>query len=497
MARQYETMIQGILEAVGGKENVSSCYHCATRLRFILTDWNKLEIGRLDGIEGVLGRQLTGEQLQVIIGPHVGEVYAELCETTGILQKEAIDENLDAGQSGILSEKTAGKSDGSAAGDARLTPRKLLNNIINIVSESFVPLLPVIISASFLKLLAAILGPAMLNLIGAESDLYILFTFAGDAGFYFLPVFMGYTAARKMGVTPVLGMFVGAIMLHPTLTGLVSAGTAFTVYGIPMTLVSYGSTTIPIILIIWIMSYIEKFFNRFIPRSLRYVFSPLLTILVMLPVALCIVGPLGSMLGSGLTTVLLAIASTGTIGCILVSALGGALWNVLVLCGMHLAYYMAGVTIFIESGSDPLIMTTVVAGTMGMFGMTAGAVLRCWKDSENRNLFTSYLITHFFGGVTEPALFGIGMRYMQPFVGACIGGAAGAVYYGITGASITTMVAASNFLIFTQFAGGTTANFVHGVIGGLLAALVACVYTYLFGFRSNPSTKNMQKERIS
>lgn len=459
---KYTNLVREIVSAVGEKENIKACFHCATRLRFELTDMGKCSGDALSKIDGVVGTRVVGSQLQVIIGPHVAEVYDTLCAETGLQREAAIAENLD----------TKGS----------LTIKKVGNQIIDVISGSFVPLIPIIIAASFIKLLATILGPSMLNVISAESDLFTLFTFAGDAGFYFLPVFMGYTAAKKMGVSVVLGMFMGAIMVHPTLTALVSNGQPFTVYGIPMTLVSYASSTIPMILIVWVMSYVERLFKKIIPNSIKMIFVPLCTMLVMLPVALCVLGPLGSMLGSALTNGLLSIASIGIVGTVLVSAIGGALWNVLVLCGMHLAYYMAGVGIFIETGSDPLIMTTVVAGTMGLFGMTVGALLRNMKDKENRTAFTGYLVTHVVGGVTEPALFGIGMRYSKPFLGAILGGAAGGIYYGITGTAITTMTAASNFLIFTQFAGASTANFVNGVIGGLIAAAVAAIYTYLFGF---------------
>ena len=459
---KYTQLIESIIAAVGGKENIKASFHCATRLRLVLKDLGIYSADKLKAAEGVLGTQIVGEQLQIIIGPHVAEVYDEFCQAAGIPKEAAIDENLDSAGS--------------------LTGKKLGSRIIDVISGSFVPLIPIIIAASFIKLLATILGPTMLNLISAESDLYTLFTFVGDAGFYFLPVFMGYSAAKKMGVSVVLGLFMGAVMIHPTLTALVSSGEPFTVYGIPMTLVNYSSSTIPMILIIWVMSYVERFFKKVIPNSIKMIFVPLCTMLVMLPVALCIVGPLGSLLGSAITNGLLGIASLGTFGVIIVCALGGGLWNVLVLCGMHLAYYMAGVTLFIENGSDPMIMTTVVAGTMGLFGMTVGALIRNFRDSEARATFTGYLLTHLIGGVTEPALFGIGMKYSKPFVGAILGGAAGGVYYAVSGAAVTTMTAASNFLIFTQFAGAGTSNFINGVIGGLIAAAVAALYTYFFGF---------------
>lgn len=461
--KKYEQIVNGILNAVGGKENIVSCFHCATRLRLQLIDDAKSDKAGLQKIEGVLGVQITAEQLQIIIGPHVGDVYLEFCELSGLPKEEAILENLD--------------------GEDKKSWKKAAARVVDVLSGSFAAVLPIIISASFIKLIAMALGPTMFHVIEAESNLYTLFTFVGDAGFYFLPIFIGYSAAKKMGVSVMLGMFIGAIMLHPTLMGAIAEGRLFDVYGIPMTLVNYSSSTIPVILIVWVMSYVEKLCNRWIPDALRMVFSPLITILVMLPIALCIVGPLGVNISSVLTNGLLALVSYGWLGAIVVSVLGGALWNVLVLCRMHLTYYMAGVAIFIENGSDPVIMLTAVAGSFGVLGMSLGAFLKWRKDKENRALICGYLIAQVFGGVTEPAIFGVGMRYTKPFIGACLGGAAGALYYSLTHTAITTMAAASNFMIFTQFLGGSQANLINGVIGGIVAAAVACAYTYLFGFR--------------
>ena len=463
MKKDYEKIAASVLEAVGGKDNITFCTHCATRLRFNLKDQSIVDEEKIKAVDGVIGVAKAGGQYQIIIGQDVANVYADICGLAGLTPEAQVPVDI--------TEKK------------KLTLKGIGSSIVDTVSGSFVPVLPVIVAASFIKLLAMLLGPSMLNVITAESDLYTLFTFVGDAGFYFLPILMGYTASQKLGVTPVLGMFMGAIMLHPTLVAIVSGGTPFTVYGIPMAAVSYASSTIPMILIVWIMSYVERFFKKVIPQSLRYVFCPLLTMLVMLPVALCAIGPLGSKLGSWLTSALLAISSLGIVAQVLVMAFGGAVWNVLVLCGMHLTYYMAGVEIFIQSGSDPLMMPTVVAGTIGIFGMTTGALLKSLKNKEKRSAFTGYWLTHLISGVTEPALFGIGMRYTRPFIGACLGGAVCAIYYAITGVAVTTMAAASNFLIFTQFMGGSSANLVNGIIGGAIGFAVAAAYTYFFGFK--------------
>ena len=140
-------------------------------------------------------------------------------------------------------------------------------------------------------MLAAILGPDLLNLLPVGSDISILLTFVGDAGFYFFPVIVGYTAAKKFGVTPVLGILLGAILIHPTLIQMVSKGTPFSVFGFPVYMTNYSGTIIPTILSVWVMSYVEKLFNKYIHKSIRSVFAPAFTIIVMLPLTLCLIGP--------------------------------------------------------------------------------------------------------------------------------------------------------------------------------------------------------------
>lgn len=451
-----------IIENIGGQDNIQLCLHCATRLRLNLKDSSLINMEKIEHIEGVFGTQIVGEQLQIIIGQQVADVYDVICDIAHIKKEDAIDEKLD------MPEKW--------------TLKIILSRVLDGISGCIVPLIPVIISASFIKMFVVLLGPGMLNVITESSDLYTLLTFAGDAGFYFLPVYLGYTASKKFGVTPVIGMFLASIMIHPTLIGLVGEGKAFTVYGIPMTLVNYSSSSIPIILIIWLMSYVERLFKKYIPETISMVFVPLLTILVMLPIALCIVGPVGSQLGDFITQSLLTISSYGVIFAIIVSALSGALWNVLVLCGMHLTFYFAFLNVFIEKGSDALLGPSIASATIAIAGMTFASLLKL-KGKKNKSLVTGYLLSHILGGVTEPSIFGIGIRYKKPFLGACLGGAAGSIYYALSGVAVTTLSSMSNFLVFTQFLGGSAANIVNGFIGGIVAFVVAALFTYFFGFK--------------
>lgn len=460
---KYEQLVTNIVTALGGKDNITSCWHCATRLRFELKDWGLVKNDEIDKIKGVLGKSIAGSQLQLIIGPHVSEVYDELCDKTGIRKERAVEENLDS--------------------KGRLTFKTVVGNIISAISESFIPIIPIIVATSFISMFATVLGPTMLNVLSETSDLYVLFTFVGNAGFYFLPVYMGMSAAKRFGTSPMLGMLVGAIMLHPTLISLVSNATPFTVYGIPMTLVNYSSSTIPAFLSVWVMSYIEKFITKHCPNSLKMVFVPLLTILIILPISLCVLGPLGTIIGNALADAVVFLASFGRIPFILVCTAIGGIYIFSIVFGMHIPLFMISLVLMAESGGyDGLILPASMCAVTALAGMELGSLLKA-KHAENRALASSYFITHMIGGITEPAIFGLGIRYKKPLVCSCIGSAIGSFFIALVGAKVYTVVASSSVVVVTSFLGNTSMNAVLGISGLGIAFVASAIITYLFGYR--------------
>lgn len=279
MSNKYQEISDAILNGIGGKDNVSSCTHCVTRLRFIIKDRSLVDEAALKSISGVLGTQWSGDQLQVIVGQIVDEVYDLICAQAGFETHEAIDENLD----GNLGTRHTAKDIPKMALDA--------------LSGCIFPIIPIIIPAGIIQLIASILGPNLLNVLPADSDLITLFTFVGNTGFYFIPIFAAWSASTYFKTSTPIAIFLGVVLIHPTLLQLVTDGTPFTVYGIPMQLVTYSSQFLPSVLSVWIMSYVYKFIKKHMPESLRYAFLPLCTILIMLPIELCAIGPLGSGIG--------------------------------------------------------------------------------------------------------------------------------------------------------------------------------------------------------
>lgn len=460
---KFNELSEIIIDNIGGKDNVTLFTHCVTRLRFNIKDRGLVNVENIKLQDNVIGVQWSGEQFQVIIGPDVEEVYDTICKVGGFSRESSINENLDAGKS--------------------RTAKGILNSIITAIGDCFIPIIPAVVASSFIGLIPTLFGPGMLNVMSAESDLFQLFTFVGNVGFYFLPVFMGMTAAKKFGVSQILGIFLAVMLVHPTLISIVNTGEPFTVYGLPMTLVSYASSTLPVLLSVWIMSYVERFIKKYCPDSLKMIVVPTLTILVMLPIVLVVVGPLGTLIGNGLASAIISIAAMGPIARILVGTAVGGFFIFAIMAGMHIPIYMIALGIMAVNGGDGLIIPATCTPVAALLGVEISAALKARKP-ENRALSISYLITHLIGGVTEPAIFGLGIRYVKPLICTCIGAACGSLFIMLTGTAVYTIVPTSNFLIVTSFLGSTTQNFVFGVVGLGISVVVAGVTTYLFGFKN-------------
>lgn len=459
MANKNHEIAVNVLSAVGGKDNVISVMHCMTRLRFSLKDMSIPNVEEIKKISGVLGVQIVGGQLQIIIGQNVNKVYEEVCKQ-GDFSKG--DELL------------------SKAPKQKLTLKSIGGNILDALSGCVVPLIPLMMAASMFKMLVAVLGPGMLNVLAEGSDLFTLFTFVGDAGFYFFPIVLGYTAAKKFNVTVVVGMFLGAIMMHPTFNAMALQQTPFTVFGIPCSVQNYASTLLPIILSMRVMSYVESFWKHILPQTLKTIFVPFLSVLVMLPITLCALGPIGSFIGNYICEFLLGLDQIPGIGFLAV-ALIAALWEFLVMSGMHIVFITSLVMVFAQAGNESLVSVGGAIASIAVAGMLLGSFLRI-KDSEEKSLTMGYFIASIIGGITEPGLYGNGMKFKRPFIGLIAGGFAGGLYAGIMHVSCYAMVPVASFIGLTAFAGGPTMNLVNGVISCGIAFIVAAVVTYISGY---------------
>ncbi len=459
----YTKLAEDVIERVGGASNVTNVTHCMTRLRFNVKDNSLVDGEAIKGLKGVLGYVFNGGQHQIIIGQTVPELYKAVCEKGGFAMKAKVEDKE--------TEKVKEK----------LTLKSAFNNALNYAAGSLTPLIPLIIAAAMFRTVQTILGPGMLNVISADSNLYNILGMAYNAGFYFMPLYIGYTASKKLGANPALGMFMGGILVAPELIAWAAEGiTSTTVYGIPAPVANYSQTILPILLSVWVLSYVEKFFNKVVPTTLRTIFAPFLTMVVMLPVSLCLLAPLGNWLGIGVGTVLMKF---GGVGGFLAVAVIAALWEFLVMSGMHLVLAVTMMTVLMTQGYEGIVSPAACCATFAAMGMALGAALRI-KDKEEKSLNFGYFISGLLGGVTEPALYGCGLKYKKTLLGLIIGAAAGGLYAGITGVNVY-MLSATNVLMILGYIGGSTANLINGIISCVITLVVSAAATYFLGFDKN------------
>lgn len=392
---------QQILQEVGGEGNVSHLTHCVTRLRFTLKSMDHVDGERIKGISGVVGVVDKGGQFQVIIGPDVPVVYAEL---------------IKLGDFGKTQETPAPEE-----------KKGLVNRILDTVAGIFSPIMGIIAGAGMVKALLSILNT--FALIDQTGNTYYFLNFIADASYYFLPIFLASSAAKKFQCNTNMAMLMGAILLHPNFTALkdTAEGTV-KVLGLPVRMVTYSSSVIPIILIVFALSYVEKFVEKITPKVIKFVARPLLTILIMAPLAFVVLGPLGSIIGDGLVTVLLSVEKIAP--WILPTVIGASM-PFLVMTGMHNSLLPAYVNSLSVLGYETIIGPGNLPSNIAQ-GAAALCVAVKTKNKEFRQLSVSGGITALIG-VTEPALFGVNLRLKKPLIATTIGGGLGGLYAGITG----------------------------------------------------------------
>lgn len=450
-----------VLAAVGGKDNVDSVFHCMTRLRFQLKDRSVVSDDTVKAVKGVMGIQEKGGQYQVIIGTNVPDVYDQIV-AAGVSAGGSVDENADKASA----EKTP------------LTAKGVCDAVLDYLSGSVVPLIPILITGGFFKTLSTLLGSTMLNLVPDDSNFVFVCNMVYNAAFYFIPVVSGFAAAKKLGANPFLGALMGCILIEPNYVALSAAeGASLDVYGIPAPTLSYAQTLIPVLLCVAVMAPLSKFLDKKLPQSMRTVFAPFFTFVIMLPIALCVLAPIGNYIGNGIAVFFEWLAST-PFG-VLAVALIAATWPALVLTGMHVGLAAIALAQYAQVGSDSVVLmaATIQAFTASGVGLAAWLKMR---DPEQKNLCLGYFLTQFVGGVGEPLLYGVFLRYKRPWIGVFAGGAAAGLYGGLTG--VKFYANANGLFSFAAFAGGDASNFINGCIGIAIGFVVAFIVTWFFGF---------------
>ena len=400
MSKQYVTLAKDIVRLVGGKENVTNAFHCQTRVRFSLTDEAKADQAAIEKLDGVISVLRSGGQFQVVIGPQVADVYEEIEPLLDIKASDA---------------------------DAAPAEKKgVFEAIVDFISGTFQPIIPALSGAGMVKAVMALL--VVFNLIDKTSQTYYMLNLFSDGVFYFLPILLAFCEAQKLKCNPILAAGVAAMMLHPNWLALVTAGDPVNFFGvIPFTLASYGSSVIPIILVIFVQSYVEKFLNKHIAKSVNLVFVPMITFIVMGTLAFSVLGPLGYLAGKALASVFNFLAENAAWA---PAVLIGGLCPVMVMFGLHNGIAPLGVMQMSQLGYDSIWGPGNIVSNMCQ--ATAGLVVALrTKDPRIKQTAGSGSITAFMG-ITEPILYGVNLPKKYPLVAAMIGGAAGGLYAGLT-----------------------------------------------------------------
>ena len=329
MADKNQQIAKDVMAAVGGAENIISVTHCATRLRMSLKDESIPKDEKVQNIDGVLTVIPSGEPYQVEIGQKVPKVYAALC-SEGRFENQAASEKPEDGPK------------------EKMTAKRLGSIILNYLSGSMTPMIPAMITAAMFKTLYVLLGDTM-GLISNTGNFYVMCDFMYDTFFYFLPIFLGFTTAKKLDINPVMGIFVGASLLVPDFMQLAVDGAAFSVYGIPARAADYSQTVLPIVLIMPVFAVLYKFFQKHLPDTLSTLFVPFLSMLIVLPFEYCLLAPIGGVLGDYVGNGILALGSS--VGFIAVAIIG-ATWSFLVMTGMHHVLIVFGISMIAQNGVD-------------------------------------------------------------------------------------------------------------------------------------------------
>lgn len=458
----YKNLAATILEKVGGKENVSSVAHCATRLRFNLKDDQIANTEALKNTKGVVGVVNNGGQYQVIIGSEVSDVYKQLVKLGNLSDASNTDTKVDNNK-GVIAK------------------------VLDTIAGMFTPIVPVLAGAGMLKALLALL--ISLKWITPESQNYAILNFMGDAGFYFLPILLAATAAKKFNVNQYIAMVIGGILVHPTFISMVStakqAGTGIDFIGLPVGLVTYSTSVIPIILAIWFMSYIEPFANRIVPKTIRIFGVPLLTLIIVTPVTLIAVGPLGNYLGIGLGAAVTFLDSHVSW---LVPTLVGAFTPLLVMTGMHYGLIPIGINMLATKGYDTVAGPGMMVSNIAQGGAALAVALRT-KDATIKTLATSTGITAILG-ITEPALYSINLRFKRPLIAAMIGGGVAGVYIGIMGVRRYVQASPSLESLPAYIGPDGFSVLIHAIIGCALAFIISFAVSFILGIKEEPVEEN-------
>lgn len=446
MAKNYKQMALEIVACVGGEENVMRVTHCMTRLRFVIKDDAKVRLKELKQVEGVIQVIVAGGQYQVVIGTHVGDVYDAVGQVAHL-------------QLGGEAENDGGKK------------KNPLEIAIDIVSGIFMPFMGAFMGAGLLK------GILMLcttyGLLDSAATTYTLLNAMADGVFVFLPIFLAHTAGIKFGASPYAAMAVAAAIVYPDITALFNAGASVTYFGVPVTLISYTSSVVPIIVAVFFQAKLEKFLKVRFPKIIEGIVVPLISLVVTCSLTFVVIGPVTNVVATGLANGinwLLGLCPP------VAGFIFAMIYPVMIIFGLHWGILPISLNNFATLGGCP-IMAITTGTNFGMAGAALGVSLKT-KNVELKQIASSSFISALVAGVVEPALYGCVLKYKKPFVIVCLCNAVSGAILATSGAMLTAIISTCVLTIPT---------FVVMMGPAVIAAILISFFgsaaiTYLFGF---------------
>jgi PTS system beta-glucosides-specific IIC component len=433
-----------------GADNVTYLTHCATRLRFNIKDISNVNLEQLDRVEGVIKSQYKNGQLQVIIGAKVGGVFEAM--------QKLISLNED-----VIVQKTE-------------TKQNVISQVIETISGVFGPVIPVLIGCGMIKSVTAVL--TTFSLISTESSTFAIFSMIGDLLFYFFPFFLAVSSAKKFKTNEFLAIALAGALMYPTIqNGALQAAetgvNSLYFMGLPILLVNYKSTIIPIILSVWIMSYVYRFVNKLIPDTFKVLFVPMLVLFIMVPLELIAIGPFGSYIGQGVAQFVTWLYNVnGVLGAFLF----GTFRPLLIILGMHYAITPINTQLIAEYGFS-VISPANLTGNLAQAGATLAVFFLLKNKTEKSAALTSGITALF--GVTEPAMFGFNLKYKNPMLCAMLGGGIGAAYMNFFGGGATAIILPGVLALPTYIAD----SYIHVLIAVAISIAFAFIGTLALGIK--------------
>ncbi|MDO4615837.1 MAG: beta-glucoside-specific PTS transporter subunit IIABC [Lachnospiraceae bacterium] len=453
MAIDYRITAKELVKELGGNENIQNVTHCATRLRFILKDESGIDNDKVKKIPGVITTVQSGGQYQVVIGNHVADAYQFVTELVTV--------------------------DPAASDELEKPKANIVSRIVDVISAIFAPFLYTLAACGILQGILGVL--VALNLIDTASGTYQILNFVSWTAFTFLPVMIAITASKKFKIDTFVAVVIACALVCPDYIAMVNAGEPVYFLGMRIQLLSYTSSVIPIILSIWIASYLKHFFDKYLPIVIRNLFSPMFTIAIMVPLTLLVFGPVGNTIGGAIGGIYNTLYGLSPI---IAGLIVGGLWEVLVIFGVHWGITPVTVGNYASLGYDTFTGLQGAA-VFSQAGAAFGVFLKT-KDKDMKGVSASAALTGLFG-ITEPAIYGVNLRYKTPMICGCIAGAVGgavagafhAVSWGYNMPGIATLP--------NYFKAGHMTQFIGYVIAIVISFVLGTVLTMIVGFKEDIS----------